>query len=78
MSIYFILVVENAKGFDIYLFLFNDVLLLTKPKKIHRKVTDVSNNVARFCRPDNSFFSDFSIETFPGQLSHDSTDDIFQ
>ncbi|XP_056000785.1 pleckstrin homology domain-containing family G member 7-like isoform X2 [Ostrea edulis] len=28
---------ENAKGFDIYLFLFNDVLLLTKPKKIHRK-----------------------------------------
>lgn len=29
---------ETTKGYDIYLFVFNDVLLLTKPKKIHRKV----------------------------------------
>ncbi|XP_062617687.1 pleckstrin homology domain-containing family G member 7-like [Saccostrea cucullata] len=28
---------ENGKGFDIYIFVFEDVLLLTKPKKIHRK-----------------------------------------
>lgn len=28
---------EITKSFDIYLFVFNDVILLTKPKKIHRK-----------------------------------------
>lgn len=29
---------EITKSFDIYLFVFDDVILLTKPKKIHRKV----------------------------------------
>lgn len=31
---------EITKSFDIYLFVFDDVMLLTKPKKIHRKVKE--------------------------------------
>jgi len=45
----FIFFVEISKAVDMYLFLFDDILLLTRVKKAPRKVTSFAQHILRFC-----------------------------